>query len=154
MAKKSTPFPSPEKAMANLDRVSKKIGIKDGQTALDMMGVSAPQKKLDQSKVAPNRALEPSRSVGSGPSMGARPAPMPTATPKFGGDPGIIKTIPGPNRDPGIIKTIPGPNRDPGFGVKTLPSKPTDPGFGKKTSPSKPIDPGFSKPAPKPKRIG
>ena len=86
--------------------------------------------------MAVNKAYSPKRVVGSGPAMGSQPAPIATAKPKFGGDPGFSKTLPGPNPDPGISKTYPGRNVDPGFSVKTLPSKPT------------------SKPTPKPKRIG
>jgi hypothetical protein len=78
-----------------------------------------------------NKAYSPQRVVGSGPAM-SKPVPIATAKPKFGGDPGFSKTLPGPNPDPGILKTYPGRNVDPGFSVKTLPSKPT----------------------PKPKRIG
>ena len=66
-----------------------------------------------------DRALEPSRSVGSGPSMA--PLPIATAKPKFGGDPGFAKNMPGPNIDPGIIKSGPSRDIDPGFS-KTLPS--------------------------------
>ena len=79
-----------------------------------------------------NKAYSPKRVVGSGPAMST---PKPSA-PKFNGDPGFSKTMPGPNIDPGFTKKGPSKDIDPGFSVKTLPSKPTP------------------KPTPKPKRIG
>jgi hypothetical protein len=85
--------------------------------------------KINGSRPAPtpavDRALDPKRSVGSGSSMA--PLPIATAKPKFGGDPGFSKTMPGPNPDPGILKTYPGRNVDPGFGVKTIPTPKSSP---------------------------
>ena len=67
-------------------------------------------------KPAPDRALDPRRSIGSGPSMGPRTtggAPV-DGTPKFGGDPGF--------KGPGSLKPAPKDNVDPGFGRKTMPA--------------------------------
>lgn len=54
-------------------------------------------------KAAPDRALEPGRSVGSGPSM-AKTLPAPgtpkTNTPKQNVDPGFSKTLPSPKYTP------------------------------------------------------
>jgi hypothetical protein len=75
------------------------------------------QKQLEQKlKPAPDRALDPRRSIGSGPSMGPRTtggAPVDGA-PKFGGDPGF--------KGPGSLAPAPKDNVDPGFGRKTMPA--------------------------------
>ena len=79
------------------------------------------QKQLEQKlKPAPDRALDPRRSIGSGPSMGPRTtggAPV-DGTPKFGGDPGFkgpgsLKPAPKDNVDPGFSKKMPAPKYTP-----------------------------------------
>jgi hypothetical protein len=82
-------------------------------------------------KTAPDRALEPGRSVGSGPSMGKTlPAPgtPKTNTPKQNVDPGFSKKMPAPRNYGGItaqpMPAFPGDSKG---GIKTLPIRPTDP---------------------------
>ena len=68
-----------------------------------------------------DRALDPSRSIGSGPSMGQRKPP------KFGGDPGF--------NGPGSLKPLPKPTVDPGFGR----GKVNPPKMGKPSVTAKPM---------------
>ena len=91
--------------MANeLERVRKR------EISLNPSVPSVPtdEQTLNQIKTAPNRALDPRRSIGSGPSM----------APKFGKnlDPGF--------KGPGSLPPTPKDNVDPGFGRKTMPATP------------------------------
>jgi len=104
-------------------------------------------------KAAPNRALDPGRSVGSGPSMGktlpAPGAPKPS-TPKTNVDPGFSKTMPAP-KNYGGIKAQPMPyypGEDKG-GIKNMPYTPPKDGSGPKIE-NMPFKPTAPKDAVKP----
>ena len=78
-----------------------------------------------------DRALDPSRSIGSGPSMG-RTLPAPgspkPSTPKFGGDPGF--------NGPGSLKpTRPNDKLDPGFSRGKVKPPKMNPGITSKPMP-------------------
>jgi hypothetical protein len=77
-----------------------------------------------------DRALDPSRSIGSGPSMGPRTtggAPV-GGTPKFGGDPGF--------GGPGALKpTQPNDKLDPGFSRGKVKPPKMKPGITSKPQP-------------------
>ena len=119
--------------MANeLERVRKR------EISLNPSVPSVPtdEQTLNQLKTAPNRALEPGRSVGSGPSMG--PNIKKDLDPGFKG-PGSLPPTPKDNVDPGFgRKTMPAPRNYGGIQAQPMPYYPGQGGGGIKTMPYTP----------------
>jgi hypothetical protein len=99
--------------------------------------VPTDEQTLNQIKTAPNRALEPGRSVGSGPSMG--PNIKKDLDPGFKGPGSLKPSKPKDNVDPGFgRKTMPAPRNYGGIQAQPMPYYPGQGGGGIKTMPYTP----------------